>query len=409
MLRLSSEKRKLLDEPTLHVVLLANEYPPFIIGGIGTFMKDLAQGLSKLGTKVTVISGCPTLRRGKKPTQENEDGVTVYRLPYPDVPPRHTAFQLANLKKISSIIEDEHPDVIHGQSGSTFPLLPNLKRNAPVVVTFHSSPLMERIAGVQSILRGGSFKDFWTYVVGYPAWYITYRKELEGSHAAVTVSRALKYELLAEMGEKYNKKTREIHNGVNIEALDREYEKTKESTAESEETILFAGRLFWRKGPLNIVKMAYLLQREKSRFRIIVHGSGPLLKKMQTGVRSLGLRNLELKGFTTRSQLMKSMRLSKFIVIPSIYEACPMILLEGMCLGKIPLMFDLPFATELTEGGKYSFLADDITSLTTKLMEASNDVNLDRLSKDICIFARNRYDIRKTASKYLDIYHKLCS
>jgi len=38
------------------------------------------------------------------------------------------------------------------------------------------------------------------------------------------------------------------------------------------------------------------------------------------------------------------------------HEACPMVLLESMCLGKIPLMPRLPFSSELTDGGKYGIL-----------------------------------------------------
>jgi hypothetical protein len=64
------------------------------------------------------------------------------------------------------------------------------KEIASVLVTFHSNPLMEKIASAQSIFRGGSFKDFFTYFIGYPKYSFTYRKELQHSDAAVTVSNA---------------------------------------------------------------------------------------------------------------------------------------------------------------------------------------------------------------------------
>jgi glycosyltransferase involved in cell wall biosynthesis len=391
----------------MRVILLANEYPPFIFGGIATFMKDLSKGLSRLGVDVTIVSGYPTFAIGKGFTRTNEDGVTVLRLPYPDIPPRHTMFQLANLERLNRIAEIECPDVIHGQSGSAYPALIKMRKHAPVVVTFHTSPMMEKIASVQSILRGGSFGDFYRYVVGYPAFYFSFGKELQESDAAVTVSRTLRSELLAELGQKYAGKTIEILNGVNIEKLDHEYETLNERTEESEETILFAGRLFWRKGALSIIKMAYFLQKENSKFRIIVHGAGPLFKKMQSSVRSLGLSNVELKGFTTRSQLIRSMKLSKFIAIPSVYEACPIILLEGMCLGKIPLMLNLPFASELTEGGKYGILSNNLAGLTTRLTDLSDHGELVRISNMIRGFARSTYDINKVARKYLDLYERL--
>ena len=271
----------------MHVLLLSNEYPPFIIGGIGTFMKGLAQGLSKTGVKVTVITGYPTsniLRlndtKEKHSFRKDEDGVTVIRFPYPDLPPRHTMFQLANLKRLRKTIEEINPDVIHGQSGSTYPLSCVLKDLAPLAVTFHTSPEVEKNLVAYSLLRGGSRSDFLTYLLGYPAWSFTFRKELDHSTTAVAVSRSLKSDLLNEMGEAYDKKILCIHNGVDLETLKKEYE-SEPGLEESSDTILFAGRLFWRKGALNLIKMAYFLQKNKTKFKIIVHGAGPLFYKMQ--------------------------------------------------------------------------------------------------------------------------------
>lgn len=400
----------------MHVLLLSNEYPPFIIGGIGTFAKGLAQGLSKTGVKVTVITGYPTSNilhlnntQGKPSFWKDEDGVTVIRFPYPDLPPRHTMFQLANLKRLRKTIEDVNPDVIHGQSGSTYPTSCILKDLAPLAVTFHTSPKVEKNLSTYSLLRGGSRSDFLTYLVGYPAWHFTFKKELQYSDAAVTVSRALKSELLEEMGERHTEKIRFIHNGVDIQSLDKEYEEAGTDIVESEKAILFAGRLFWRKGPLNMIRLAYLLQKKKTNFTIIMHGTGPLANKMQEYIRSLGLKNIKLRGFTTRSQLMKSMRYCKFVAIPSMYEACPMILLESMCLGKIPLMLKLPFSSELTEGGKYGILAEGVESLTDKLITLKNTHSLNQLSNSIRMFARNVYNMDKVTAKYIEMYRYVSS
>jgi len=395
----------------MHVALLSHEYPPYIFGGIGTFMKNLAYGLSRCGVKVTVISGYPAtkmylLRYGAD--EESDNGITVLRLPYPNIPPRHTMFQLANLKRLYKNIDDIDVDVIHGQGGSTFPSLFNLRNLAPLVVTFHTSPQAEKVISCYSSLRGGSFRDFWTYVIGYPAWSYTFREELRNSNLAVAVSKTVMSDLLEEMGETYREKLREIHNGIDIETLEREYATIEEDVEESDNTILFAGRMFWRKGVLNLVKLAYLLQKEKSNFRIVAHGDGPLLGRMRSRIRSLGLTNIELKGFTSKAQLLRSMKRSRFVIVPSLYEACPMILLESMCLGKIPVMFNLPFALEFTERGKYGILAKDMRTLVDKLKTASIESDLPSFSDRVKHFARRKYDIRTISLRYLDVYRSAC-
>jgi glycosyltransferase involved in cell wall biosynthesis len=398
----------------MHVLLLSNEYPPFIFGGIGTFAKGLAQSLSKTGVRVTVVTGYPSNSLplngiwGVNSFGKVEDGVSVIRFPYPDIPPRHTMFQVANLSRLRKIIEEISPDVIHGQSGSTYPTCRFLKDLAPLLVTFHTSPQVEKTLVTNSLLRGGSRSDFLTYLLGYPAWSFTFKKELQYSTTAVAVSRALKSDLVNEMGEAFDKKILCVHNGVDLETLDREFE-SDPGLEESDDKILFAGRLFWRKGALNLIKMAYLLQKNKTKFKIIVHGTGPLFSRMQKDIELLGLRNIELKGFTTKQQLMKSFRLCRFVVIPSMYEACPMILLESMCLGKIPLMLRLPFSSELTEGGRYGVLADGIENLTNELMTIKATKSSDQLGKNIRKFARNDYNMENVTAKYIEMYRDISS
>jgi glycosyltransferase involved in cell wall biosynthesis len=395
----------------MHVALLSHEYPPYIFGGIGTFMKNLARGLSRSGAKVTVISGYPAskmylLRHGVD--EESDDGVNILRFPYPNIPPRHTMFQLANLRGLYKSIEDIDVDVIHGQGGSTYPSLLNLKNLAPLVVTFHSSPKAEKVVSCYSFLRGGSFGDFWTYVIGYPAWSVAFRKELCSSHLAIAVSKTVMTDLVEEMGETYREKIREIHNGIDIETLDKEYANIEDDVEESDSTILFAGRIYWRKGILNLIKLAYLLQKDKSNFRIVVHGRGPLLGRIRNRIRYLGLTNVDIKGFTSKTQLMRSMKRSRFVIVPSLYEACPMILLESMCLGKIPVMFNLPFALEFTECGKYGIIAENTRTMVKKLETACIESDLTSFGDKVKRFARSKYDIKSISLKYLDAYKAAC-
>jgi glycosyltransferase involved in cell wall biosynthesis len=173
------------------------------------------------------------------------------------------------------------------------------------------------------LLRGGSWNDLSTYVFGYPAWHYSFKKELQHSNAAVAVSMVLRSEILRELGKKYSKKLEFIHNGVNIKLLDRLYTETGTDIAESEKTIVFAGSLFWRKGALNIIKMAYLLQESQTDFKVVVHGTGPLFKRMQKYIRSLKLRNIELTGFVTKRQLMKSLKQCRFVAIPAYTRHVP--------------------------------------------------------------------------------------
>jgi glycosyltransferase involved in cell wall biosynthesis len=374
-------------------------------------VENLAKGLSRINLNVTVISGYPTSifkskPRSSKYLEENVDGIRILRFPYLSVPPRHAMFQLSNLKQLIKVIKKINPDVIHGQSGSAFPISAFLGDAFPFVVTFHTSPMVQRILSIYSLLRGGSKCDFLTYVVGYPAWSLTFKKELDQSRLAVAVSENLKQDLLSEMGKDFEEKICVVHNGIDVETLDRDHQR-EATIEESNNIILFAGRLFWGKGALVLTKLAYLFQKENLDFRIIVHGEGPLFKQLKFRLNALKLTNIELKGFANRTQLLRSMKLSRFILIPSFYEACPMILLEGMCLGKVPVMFDLPYAREFTNNGKYGILAKNVKDMMSKIVIYNKNENINNSKREIQKYAKRKFDINTVVQEYYRLYQKV--
>ena len=212
-------------------------------------------------------------------------------------------------------------------------------------------------------------------------------------------------ELLDEMGTQYSEKLCAIENGVDLEELDREYH----DGLESPDTILFAGRLNWQKGALNLIHLATCFLTEKPELKVIVHGRGPLLNKMKHLATTLGLKNLDLRGFTSKTELMESMAKSTFIVLPSFYEGFPMILVEGMCLGKIPVMFDLPYARELTENGANGILAKDTQDMAAKIISMSRQRDLQDFKATIKRTSRAKFDMKLKAMQYRDLYKYVCN
>jgi glycosyltransferase involved in cell wall biosynthesis len=275
------------------------------------------------------------------------------------------------------------------------------------VVTFHDSPSAEKIAGVHGLTRDGGLGDLWTYVIGYPAWSFTFKRELRDSTVSVAVSRSLKSDLLREMGQEYVHKMRTIYNGIDLPQLDAKYDSAGDGRKEQNHTILFAGRLFWRKGIPELVRMAALSRKEGLDFKFIVHGRGPLFGKICEDKARLGLTNMEIKGFTDDTELMRSMRESSFAVLPSSYEACPMIILEGMCLGKIPILFDLPYAREITENGRFGILARTADDAIKKVVALTRNGDIKELKEEIQAYARTRFDGRRTALQYVRLYEQI--
>ena len=392
----------------MHVVFLTHDYPPFTFGGVGTFVENLARPLSEAGIRTTVLCGYPMQFKPsyRQASAERNEAVDIIRFPYPNLPPRHLFFQLLNFSKLRDTIRKMQADVVHGQGGSTFPAILALRTLAPAVVTFHDSPKSEETLALRSLTRGGSLSDFLTYALGYPLWSSTFRMELRLSKVAVAVSKALRSDLLTEMGKQYSEKLYTIHNGVDTDRLIARYQQFGSTIEERGDTILFAGRLFWRKGIYDLVRIAESLQRKRPNLKLLVHGTGPLLRTITDDIERLGLRNMEIKGFTSPRTLIENMKRSSFILLPSAYEAYPMIILEAMCLGKIPVMYDLPFAREITDNGRYGILATDADDVVKKIGSVIDTGRVESLQKRIREYSLENYNAKKMVHDYLTVYEK---
>ena len=396
----------------MHVALLSHEYPPYIFGGVGTFVENLAHGLLRRGVEVTVIAGYPVPSSGfkkfKVDKEQTDSGVNVVRFPYPNISPRQLWFQIFNLPKLSEVIRRINADVIHGQSGGAFPAMLTLQRIAPTIVTFHTSPKVLLNLTIHSLTRGGVFSDFFTYVVGYPEWMYSYKEEFVRSDSAIAVSQTLMDEMNQEFGNKEKGELRYIHNGVDVEGLQAKQSSISGINDHENPTIVFSGRLYWAKGIFQLLELAYLLRKNRNfDWKIKIYGTGPLSTIIKKRILNLGLDNVIMFGHVNQSELIEAVRKSTFVVIPSLNEACPMALLECMCLGKIPFMFNLPYAREFTENGKYGILANNVDDMATRIESTYRDVDLESMGKEIKRFATKKYDISKVASEYLKIYEKL--
>ena len=118
---------------------------------------------------------------------------------------------------------------------------------------------------------------------------------------------------------------------------------------QSEDYIVFVGRLSKEKGIENIAATAKLLPR----YSFVVAGSGP------DGAVLQDLPNVRLAGFLTGEKLTELIGKAKVLLLPSVcYENCPLTILEAHCMG-------VPVVT-MNSGGMAELVKDGVTgSLVT--------------------------------------------
>ena len=386
----------------MRVAILTVEFPPTILGGTGTFVHNLATALTKQGTEVLVITGSPD----RYATRRIASGMEVVSFPREPFPPRHLWFQLRSMNSIMKEIST--CDVVHAQDCVSLPTLKLCKRmgiRIPWVVSFHTNPLSELRAIAH---RGASLVDYESYIPGFPFWDLTDRMIPKAADQSVAVSSSLRDELCRtyRIGRNVFKV---IHNGINLSEFEKFDKKNRKSNGGRKIRLFYGGRLYYRKGISHLVRIISSIARDmgEDAFELQIFGRGPLENSLKHYVAQHGLgRAVSFRGHVSREAFLESMNDCDIVCFPSLYEACPLLMMEAMVMGKPVLAFDRPFSNEIL-GDEPKLLASDERDYASKLVSLmkSEDVRLE-LGRHLHSVAK-KFDSATTASSYREIYMRL--
>lgn len=154
----------------MNVCLVSQEYPPHLVGGIGTQTFLKAQGLARLGHQVHVVTSSPDGERGRW----NDGDVLVHQVgdagadtPF-SLPALHWfSHSQAVAAKLYELQDDLAFDIVefpeYGAEGFVYLLDSDEHRNVPVVVMLHGSLAMfaERTGWPEA---GSPFQRFGTFM-----------------------------------------------------------------------------------------------------------------------------------------------------------------------------------------------------------------------------------------------------
>lgn len=179
---------------------------------------------------------------------------------------------------------------------------------------------------------------------------------------------------------------------------------------------IFVGRLDKNKRIEIIIKSFHLFMKEvpeKTNFKLLIIGNGPLLKSMMLLVKKLNLTgNCKILGF--QDKVSNYYNQSRYVVLASKSEGLPSVLLEGMNHGCIPITTDAGDIEDLINSSN-GFLVSHklskeklITSFYKKFIKVShlNDEKLLEMSKN-CIETTLNYNYEDGGRKWKNIIKSL--
>ena len=322
------------------------EYPPALVGGLGTYAEYITREFVSMGHDVTVF----TLNPGNLKTREILKGVEVHRPLVADASNVFPMFVIDDLKKwgtnirmfndifiynilsatkfINSMLKKEscHYDVVcvHDWLSSIAGIMVKNETKTPVVFHVHSTEWGR---------AGGPGSE----VVSHLEWATSQKVD-----KIITVSHAM-HEDLSRHGWS-SSKISVVWNGVDpdrynpancafedVEAIRRRY-----GVEPDEKMILFLGRLTWVKGVTNLVQAMPLILEDYPRTKLVILGKG----EQQNDIIETAKR-LEISDkvackfeFVQEDERILHYAASDVCIFPSTYEPFGIVSLEAMSMAK---------------------------------------------------------------------------
>ena len=322
------------------------EYPPQLVGGLGTYADYITHEFIDIGHDVSVF----TLNPGNLKTREILKGVEVHRPQIADASNVFPMFVIDDLKRwgtniklfndifiynilsatkfINQLIEKEHYkfDVVcvHDWLSSISGLVIKNQTKIPVVFHVHSTEWGR---------SGGQGSE----VVSHLEWAMAHKAD-----RIITVSYAMQEDLIRHGWPQ--SKISVVWNGVDPERYDPR-KCSKEGVAKIRERynvpedwnmLLFVGRLTWVKGVRNLLQAMPSVLREYPNTKLVILGRGEEQSDIVETAGRLGIQdNVVYRfDFVPEDERILHYAAADVCVFPSIYEPFGIVSLEAMAMEK---------------------------------------------------------------------------
>ncbi|MHA2052080.1 MAG: glycosyltransferase family 4 protein [Candidatus Hodarchaeales archaeon] len=372
----------------MHIGMLSPTFPP-MPGGVSYSVYYLAKNLVKKNHKVTVF------KRGsyKKPQIHITDGIKVIHIPYLPCYPFHVYVHGIFFNKYFKYFEKEL-DLLHIH----IPLPPQINTHIPTVATVHGLPEI-KTRSLNPSNPSAIAELLFSFFV-----YNVEQNILQNVDKITTVSKETSKEL--QLHYQYSERDiTVIANGVDIDFFSPKEKKNTEIN------ILYAGRLDYKKGLIELIKSAKDITKKFPDANYLIAGTGPLINDLLRLVKNEGLHNrFTFFGHVNQKTLRNLYRESNVFILPSYYEGFPNVILEAMSCGLPTIATNVGGIPEIVQHQKNGLLIPprNSTAITNALTKILTDESLiSDMGKNARYETEKKYSWEHISNKYLKVYSSL--
>jgi glycosyltransferase involved in cell wall biosynthesis len=384
----------------MKVCFISFEYPPNVLGGVGTYAEAIVDGLKRRGVDVFVIT------RG----EQSDYCHRIFRVPTSNVRYWRRLFfmkpALSLLHKLNKLIDF---DLVHFNE----PHIMLERLDLPTVGTIHSTQINEiklKLSSSKTLETTHDIKDLiWKGPIG--SMFDVFKTHMVDELICPSPHLARLIRSYCFVDES---KIFVIPNGIDLEALDRikgcDAAVLGKYDLERNSYILFVGRLSSFKGVQHLIAAFRRIKKKHTDLKLVIVGTGDF----ENYLRQLahGMKDIVFTGYVDSLKVKKALyKNSLFVVVPSLYEALPMVILEAMAYSKPVIASNVGSVPLLIKHGQNGFLArpGDSKNLEMFIRMLYHDENL---MKSLGSFGRElvekEFTVKKMVDQTLELYKSLC-
>lgn len=382
----------------LRVLMISSEYPPFLLGGLGTHVYELTKGLRRKGTEVFVFAHNP----GRNEIV-SEDSLTVCFFSLPGFNPAQGSAErelnIKDVRELNQLLSERAKaflshqvrgiDIIHSHDWFGFDAACELRRtfNAPVISTVH--------------MLHNPFVQWWGNQLDPHVVQAEYAM-CRHSDLVVTVSQAMRQTIIDTYGTEAEA-VRVIYNG--LESNDSDLSPRQQGAnsllsrlaPSGEQIIVYAGRIAPMKGLEYLLLSASQVIKEFKNVVYLICGrhlddayAWKLIKLIESDANLR--KKVKLLGWQSREQLRELYGIANLAVVPSCFEPFGYAALEPMA-AEVPVV-----ATDI--GGLSELLAENKGGLLVPSVvepDGRHHIDVQKLAESQLMLLRNPTFARELA------------
>ena len=361
----------------MRIAQIAALYKPSL-GGLESVMHELSNQLVADGCAVTIFTS--DYRWTSNYKDQKQKGLKILRL-------RST--RVAGLVIIPSLLyrllrvprfDIYHVHVAQAFIPETTLIAAKIKR-APMVAHFH-------LDVAPSGKFGFIFKAYKKFLLP---------RTLRSASRVVVFSEA-QSQLVQQKYQVREDRVSIIPNGVREDFF---YKGTR--TLHARPRILFVGRLSPQK---NVIQLLQALVGVSERFEVFIVGDGELRPELEQFAKDMELKNVHFTGRADGKEVVNFYAQSDIFVLPSLHEGMPLVLLEAMAMGLLPVVTDVPGSREIITDNKNGLIVplNDSVSLQNKLLKLRNDSKTYKKLTEHARLLSKLYGWKRVAAEFEELY-----